>query len=147
MGTIIEGLQWFVPLLFTAIGSVTTWLINRSLYNARSVKEKQDIYKTLYENLHQTVLNIQNDNKKLNISLIQLERAVSKAVLCRYYDNHCPVRTELQGAKGKHTTKPIGQSGNQKTATNYPRSGTDEQGSDDNDAGDATETPCRDRLL
>ena len=141
---IMDVLQWIIP--SGAIASVITWLVNRSLHNARSAKEQQDIYKTMYENLHETVLNIQNDYKKITISLIQLEKAVSKANLCKYYDTYCPVRVELQNAKGEHTTKPIGLSPDKRNKKRFPRSGTTEQGIDDNDTTEPSGATCGIRI-
>lgn len=141
MGTIMEVLQWIIP--SGAIASVITWLVNRSLHNARSAKEKHDLYKIMYENAQETTLTLQQDVQKLNIAIIQLERAVSKATLCKYYDDRCPVRHELQNSKGKYNTKPIRQPGNPKGSTNYPRSGTTEPGGDENDSGETSDASHR----
>lgn len=141
MGNIMEVLQWLIPT--NAITLFGTWLFNRHLHNARSAKEQQEIFKTMYENLYETVLTIQDDNKTLNSNQVRLERIISKAILCKFYDNHCPVRVELQSIKGKYTTKPIRQPANQKSTNNYPRSGTAEQGNDDSDSGESSETSGR----
>lgn len=145
MGTIMDIIQWLIP--SGAIVTFFTWIVRRDVHNARSAKEKHDLYKKMYEDSQETNFNLQNDVRKLQIAFINLERAVSKAVLCRYYDNHCPVRAELQSAKRKYATKPVdGQFVVQKNATNYPRSDTDEQGGDDSDSGDAATVTRRDRL-
>lgn len=139
MAAIMDVLQWIIP--SGAIASVVTWLVNRSLHTARSAKEQQDIYKTMYENLHETVLNIQHENQKLNIAFVQLEKAISKAVLCRHYDSYCPVRDELQNNKGKRTTKPVGHAADKRGKDHLPRSGTAEPGSNDEDAAEPPNAP------
>lgn len=137
MGTVMEILQWILPT--GAIASIFTWLVNRSLHNARSAKEKHDLYKIMYENSQETTIKFQQDVQKLNIAVIRLEKIVSQATLCKYYDTRCPVRIELQKSGSKYSTKPIRQPANQKSANNYPRSGTTKQSSDDNDSGEPSD--------
>lgn len=139
----MEIIQYIIPA--GAIGSLLTWLVNRSLFNARSAKEKHDLYKKMYEDSQETNFNLQNDVRNLQIAFINLERAVSKAVLCKYYDDRCPVRNELQKFKGKFTTKPIGQSTDKQGTIHYPRSGTTKQSGDDAGTSEASDASggCR----
>lgn len=91
--TLTNILQWLIP--SGALGTVVVWLTNKTIRNLRTVKEIHDTYKVMYEDLHNTMLEIQGDNKKLQRAVGRLERAVSKVSSCRYYPN-CPVNIELQ---------------------------------------------------
>lgn len=142
-GTLMDILQYLLPT--GALATFFTWLIRRDVHNARSAKEKHDLYKQMYEDSQETNFNLQKDVRNLQIAFINLERAVSKAVLCKHYGDRCPVRNELQKSKGKFTTKPIGQSSDQRGTIHYPRSGTTEQSGDDagtNESSDAS-SGCR----
>lgn len=142
-GALMDILQYLLP--SGALVTFFTWLIRRDVHNARSAKEKHDLYKKMYEDSQETNFNLQKDVRNLQIAFINLERAVSKAVLCKYYDDRCPVRNELQKSKGKFTTKPIGQPSDQRGTIHYPRSGTTKQSGDDNNANEPSDASggCR----
>lgn len=92
MDSIIEILKYCLPSGF--IASLLTWLVNRKLYKARSVKEEHDIYKVMYENLQDTILTLQENYNDLNIKFSQVIRTLGKTPSCRYYTS-CPIRDEL----------------------------------------------------
>lgn len=144
MGTIMDIIQYIIPA--GAIGSVLTWWLSRSLHNARSAKEIHDLYKVMYDNSQETNLKLHQDVRNLQIAFINLERAVSKAVLCKHYDDRCPVRNELQKSKGKFTTKPLGQPSDQQGAIHYPRSGTTEQSGDDDNTNEPADASGGSRI-
>lgn len=91
--TLINILQWLIP--SGGLGAVIVWLTNKTLRNVRTAKEVHDTYKALYDDLRQTLIQLQDENKKLYKVVSRLERAVSKAPRCRYYDT-CPIRDELR---------------------------------------------------
>lgn len=102
--TITNILQWLIP--SGGLGAVIVWLTNKTLRNARTSKEVHDTYKQMYHDVQLTLIEIQDDNKKLYKVISRLERAVSKVNTCRYYP-HCPVNLELQQQQGVDT-KPKG---------------------------------------
>lgn len=108
----------WIDILLTAISSGTlftglSWWLNKRLRQAKTAKETQDVYKTMYENLRTTILKFQDENQKLYRAVARLERAVTQATTCKHYDD-CPIREQLQehrhaGAdtpnKQRHATK------------------------------------------
>lgn len=93
MDSIYNVLQWLIP--SGALGSVLVWLTSKTLRNLRTTKEVHDTYKVLYENIRETLIELQNENNKLYKSISRLERAISRAPSCKYYAN-CPINGELR---------------------------------------------------
>jgi hypothetical protein len=93
MDFIIQLLGLLVPT--GALGGVAYWLTSRKIRKLRDEKEENDTYKEMHKNDREILIEQQDDIKKLTKSVRQLERAVSRAVTCRYYDT-CPIRRELQ---------------------------------------------------
>lgn len=104
MTSVMDVLQWLIPA--GALSSMLTWLVSRSTYRARNTKEREDIYKQLYENVSDTLLDIQkqyeqlqdkNDEytRKQNRMEGMLQVLVAKAQYCRSWPQ-CPLRSELQ---------------------------------------------------
>lgn len=90
----------WIDILLTAISSGTlftglSWWLNKRLRQAKTAKETQDVYKTMYENLRTTILKFQDENQKLYRAVARLERAVTQATTCKHYDD-CPIREQLQ---------------------------------------------------
>jgi hypothetical protein len=110
MGTLTTILEWLIPA--GGIGSVVAWLFSKTLRNLRTTKEVHDTYKELYENIKGTLIDLQDENKKLYKAISRLERVISHASTCRYYSN-CPIKHELlreqavdtkpKGRKRQHT--------------------------------------------
>ena len=93
----------WMDVLMAAISSGTlftglSWWLNKKLRQAKSAKEIQDVYKTMYENLQSTILKFQDENQKLYRAVARLERAVTQATTCKHYDD-CPIRDQLQEHK------------------------------------------------
>lgn len=104
----------WIDILLTAISSGTlftglSWWLNKRLRQAKTAKETQDVYKTMYENLRTTILKFQDENQKLYRAVARLERAVTQATTCKHYDD-CPIREQLQehrnpGSCGRNTER------------------------------------------
>jgi hypothetical protein len=95
MGEIFDIVQW----VFTAIIIPTVaWLFQRQLRQLRTKKEVHDTYEQMYEKVSESLLELQDENKKMFDAIQRLERAISRASVCRFYDN-CPVVHELRGDK------------------------------------------------
>lgn len=104
----------WIDILLTAISSGTlftglSWWLNKRLRQAKTAKETQDVYKTMYENLRTTILKFQDENQKLYRAVARLERAVTQATTCKHYDD-CPIREQLQehrnsGSGARHTAR------------------------------------------
>lgn len=117
---LMELLTWAVP--SGCLASLATWLVNRGLYNVRSLREKEEIYKELYEDVGASLLTLQNDYGKLFKEFSAVKRAVMRSASCRYYDT-CPVRRELQDKPDKQfAVRQKGQHGNQGSANRHYRS-------------------------
>ena len=63
-------LQWLIP--SGGLGAVLVWLTNKTLRNLRTTKEVHDTYKLLYENIRETLIELQNENNKLYKSISRL---------------------------------------------------------------------------
>lgn len=126
-------LQWLIP--SGALGTVIVWLTNKTIRNLRTVKEIHDTYKVMYEDLRNTMLEIQGDNKKLQRAVSRLERAVSKVNTCRHYPN-CPVNIELQQV-AELPSKTRGR-GRQRSTHSHPAADT---GSDEKEKDETDDTP------
>lgn len=119
----MQILQWLVPV--GSAGAVVTWLARRDTRKDRAVKEKNDIYKEMYDNISGTLIELQNENKKLYRAISRLERAIGKAAACRYFAG-CPMRSELQertdGTVG-HDIRPVRQPAKRKEGRNVAAGG------------------------
>lgn len=125
--TITSLLQWLIP--SGGLGAVIVWLTNKTLRNVRTAKEVHDTYKTLYDDIRQTLIELQDENKKMYRVISRLERAVSKAPSCHYYRD-CPIGSELRelqtvSGKPKGTKR---QRPNQRSPDNGEHSGTGIEG-------------------
>jgi hypothetical protein len=123
-------LQWLLPT--GGLGSIFAWLGSKILRRLQETKEVHDTYKTLYEDISETLKSLQNEVDGLHKELGRFRRSVSKMYGCRYYPD-CPVQRELQNSeknrdrsKGK---KPNGQSGDR-----------DAESQSDPDSGDEGES-------
>ncbi|KAA6310559.1 hypothetical protein EZS27_038159, partial [termite gut metagenome] len=88
----IDILQWLIP--SGGLGAALIWITNRRLRNTRTEKEVHETYKILYEDISKTLIEIQNENKRLHSAVSSLEYAISKANTCSQYAR-CPIRREL----------------------------------------------------
>lgn len=79
----------------TGIVAFIQYLFNRRLYNAKSKRDEESVWREMYESNNQAILNLNEENRKLRTAFSRVERMVYKALACRYYDT-CPIRSELQ---------------------------------------------------
>lgn len=100
-------------ILTTALGSgglasLLTWLFNRELYKARAVRDREGVWKEMYESNNQTLLQQNDEIRQLRTSVSRVEKMLFLIGACRYYDT-CPVKPELQKYKAKFATRQPGQ--------------------------------------
>lgn len=86
---VLELLKYCLPSGFLA--SMVTWLVNKKLYHTRTGKEVHDIYKTMYEDLNETIINQQKQTNELRKTLSKLQQILVSASSCKYYPR-CPMR-------------------------------------------------------
>ena len=103
METIMQILQWLVP--SGIAGYLWAWLRHRENSKVIAAKERNDAYKEMYDNLSGTLIELQNENIKLNKAVRELNRTIRKASTCRHY-NDCPIRIELQKSGGIDADQP-----------------------------------------
>lgn len=101
-------------LITTALGSgglasLLTWLFNRGLYKARAVRDREGVWKEMYESNNQTLLQQNDEIRQLRTSVSRVEKMLFRISACRYYDV-CPVKPELQDYTTKFATRQPGQS-------------------------------------
>lgn len=112
-------------LLTTALGSgglasILTWLFNRELYRAKSVRDKEGVWKEMYESNNQTLLQQNDEIRQLRDCVSRVERMLFRISACRYYDA-CPVKPELQVYKTSFATRQPGQSPVTRKTHRHPR--------------------------
>jgi len=108
--TLTTILQWLIP--SGGLGAVMAWLFSKVLRKLRETKEIHDTYKTLYEDISQTLKDVQNELDDLHKELGKFRRAVSKIYCCRYYPD-CPVQHELQNSETVSNGKKVRKSNRQ----------------------------------
>ena len=104
LGTILQYLQWAFPY---GLGAAIGWLVSSKLRNARTAKEVHDIYKEMYADVCCELQEMRKENEKLYKAFTRLERAVSRAITCRYWPD-CPIRSELPDSKERGTSNHPG---------------------------------------
>ena len=95
MDQLLTLFQWLAPA--GGLGAILGWLTNSRLRATRTAKEVHDTYKQMYDDLHEQLLALSDENKHIRSSLSRLERAVTKGATCRLW-SQCPIRSELQRA-------------------------------------------------
>lgn len=134
---VIQILQLIVPP--GIVGSFWAWWKHRENKKVLAAKERNDTYKEMYDNLSDTLIDLQNENIKLYKAVRELNRTIQKASTCKHYGN-CPIRRELQKSGPVDTDRsPDRQSARQKrvrspVATRVAQHSED--GVPDGDAGD-----------
>jgi hypothetical protein len=94
---ILQALELLFGPGFVAVFWV--WIKNRDTRKAASAKEREDVYKTMYDNLSDTLIDLQNENIKLYKAVRELNRTIQKATACPHFAV-CPLRSELQNSPG-----------------------------------------------
>lgn len=124
--TILEILMWALPSGF-ASGAIT-FLVSRKTFTARKKKEREDVYKQLYDNLSATTLDLSKQIKKLNEKIIFYETAIRKIQTCKYVDR-CPALIWMrQQQKGNYGSSPLGQPQHERNRANNLRAGPEADG-------------------
>lgn len=124
--TILEILMWALPSGF-ASGAIT-FLVSRKTFTARKKKEREDVYKQLYDNLSATTLDLSKQIKKLNEKIIFYETTIRKIQTCKYVDR-CPAIIWMrQQQKGNYGSSPLGQPQHERNRANNLRAGPEADG-------------------
>lgn len=124
--TLLQSLwDWLLPAgwLATAIA----WWRDRKVYQVRAVKETEGTYKTLYDDLSATVLEISKQLRKQNERNINHETALQKLHTCKYADR-CPVIIFLRQQKNQLGNRPLGQPPCERNRANNLRAGPEADG-------------------
>jgi hypothetical protein len=87
--TFRQVLLWLVT--GGGIGSAISWITSRKKRRAAEAKAVHDIYKSMYEDVKHTLMELTNENDKLRKMVAKLDRTIQKAVTCRYWGD-CPIR-------------------------------------------------------
>lgn len=90
---ITQILQWLIPSGF--IGSFWVWLKHKENRKILAAKERNDVYKEMYDNLSETLIELQNENIKLYDAVRELNSTIQSASTCKHYAD-CPIRSKLQ---------------------------------------------------
>ena len=87
-----DGILQVLNFLFTpgCVTALLVWIKTKDNRKAAS-KERNDAYKQMYDNLSDTLLDLQNENIKLYKAVRELNRTIQKAVACPHYRD-CPMR-------------------------------------------------------
>ena len=137
--TLLQSLwDWLLPAgwLATAIA----WWRDRKVYQVRAVKETEGTYKTLYDDLSATVLDISKQLRKQNERNINHETALRKLHTCKYADR-CPAVVWMRSKQGEPNSRPLGLSSEERNRGNNLRQGPD----DSDEPGTETRAPPDDR--
>lgn len=126
-------------ILTTALGSgglasFITWLCNRELYKAKAVRDREGLWKEMYESTKETTVKLCYENERLFQEIHDLKKLVVKMVDCKYYVQ-CPARYELQDYKRKHIHVPPRSSRMEPKGQRYPRDNPDITGGADDPDG------------
>lgn len=124
--TILEILMWALPSGFAS--GIATYLLSRRTFNAKQRREREETYKSLYDSLSETTVDMANQLKKLNNKIITYETALRKLYHCKYADR-CPALIWMQSEpRSKLCSRPLGQSASERNRANHLRAGPDEDG-------------------
>lgn len=115
--------DWLAPTgcLAMAIG----WYKDRKVYKVRAVKESEDTYKQLYDDLSQTTLALSEQIRKVNEKIINLEQALRKCYQCKYAEC-CPAVVWMRSGQGEPNNRPLGLSFQDRNRGNNLRVGPDD---------------------
>jgi hypothetical protein len=92
MDQIFDIIQWVAT---AVVVPAMAWLVHKQVRKAKGKSEIESVYKRMYESVSETLLQLHYENKGLQEKKRQLEISLSRAVMCKYYDD-CPVVRELQ---------------------------------------------------
>jgi hypothetical protein len=126
--TLIALLQILLP--SGGLATFIAWYFKKEsgkVKEAREAKEMNDAYKAMYNDVKETLIEIQNEKRELRCLLTGLERAVGKCHTCRYYAV-CPALIELQKHKGSYPAGDGRLAYGQRKTDRRPRDNTGEPG-------------------
>lgn len=130
---IMQILQWLIPV--GSAGTVIGCIFYRDLQKARKAKEKNDIYKEMYDNISGTLIELQNENKRLYKAVRQLNQTIQKATGCVHFAD-CPLRDELQKSERSDADVPIRQPAKRKKNRGDPPAGSSQLYADQDSDGE-----------
>lgn len=145
-----DGILQVLNFLFTpgCVTALLVWIKTKDNRKAAASKERNDAYKQMYDNLSDTLLDLQNENIKLYKAVRDLNRTIQKAVACPHYRD-CPMRGELQGAEEPdHGTdiRPVRQPAKRKKNTHVARGNSRKPGQSESADGQCAPPPRRGTL-
>lgn len=94
MELLLDLVKWLVPA--GGLGMLLTWLTSKRLRALQADKASHEAYKEMYNDLHSSLIQLNDDNRKLQLQLSRLERILLRAPTCPHYVV-CPIRRELRG--------------------------------------------------
>lgn len=126
-------------ILTTALGSgglasLITWLLNRELYRAKAMRDREGVWKEMYEGNNDALLKQNDEIRRLYDALGRLERLLFMVNSCRYYDT-CPAKSGLQSYKANLRSADSGQPPLQRKTHRNARDHPDVEGSIDDPDG------------
>lgn len=130
----MQILQWLIPV--GSAGTMIGCIFFRDLRKAREAKEKNDIYKEMYDNISGTLIELQNENKRLYKAVRQLNQTIQKATGCPHFAD-CPLRDELQKSERIDTEPPIRQPAKRKKIRDDPHARSSQLYADQDTDGEA----------
>ena len=137
--TIWEILMWALP--SGCLSGMVTWLASRWTFNARNKKEREDTYKTLYDDLSTTTLDLSRKIRKLHEKIINYETALRKCHACRYAER-CPAVIFLRQQKVQQpNSRPLVQPQYERNRANGLRAGPETDGGAEGECGTVAAAP------
>ncbi len=128
-GQLMDIVQVLIPT--GLIGYIWQWIRTRENRKVLAAKEKNDIYKVMYDNISDTLIELQNENKRLYRAVRQLNQTIQKATGCPHYAT-CPLRDELQKSEGIDPNPKVRQHTKHKKIRNDPDAHTVQHRPSDN---------------
>ena len=131
--------DWLLPAGWLA--TALAWWRDRRVRRVREVKETESTYKSLYDDLSTTVVDLSRQLRRINEKTINYEtarsarlstmRQPSASVMLASMLNRCPAVIFLrQQPKGKPDSRPLGQPPCERNRANNLRAGPDADGDD-----------------
>lgn len=104
MEQFLSLLQWLLP--SGGIGMLLAWLTSRTIRRSREDQAQHDAYRTMYGELRETLIQLNNDNQQLYMEVAHLKRALLRVHTCTHLRT-CPVRRELRKPTGERGTADL----------------------------------------
>ena len=125
--------NWLLPAGWLA--TAVAWWRDRKIYRVRAVKETEGTYKSLYDDLSATVIELSTQLREINKRNIKHETAIHKCYTCRYADR-CPAVIFLRQQKVQQpNSSPLGQSQCERNRANHLRAGPEADSGPEGECG------------